>query len=168
MRPSRRAPKAADMARLANTLVAAGDPPPVYAALERLCGETIGHRLFTIMRFDPDRAEVERVHSSLPTVYPVGGRKRKKDTAWSNHVLGAMKVFRATEPAGIRAAFDDYETILGLGLGSVLNIPVVSGGRCVGTMNLLHETGWYRPQDEATGLRLGAFLIPALLTGRSI
>ncbi len=145
-----------------------GGPSELYRALERVSGETIGHRLFTIMRFDPDRAEVERVHSSLPQVYPAGGRKRKKDTAWSDHVLGAMKVFRATDPEGIRAAFDDHETILGLGLGSVLNVPVVSEGRCIGTMNLLHETGWYRPQDEAAGLRLAAYLIPALLTGRAI
>ena len=30
-------------------------------------------------------------------------------------------------------------------------------------MNLLHQAGWYRPEDEGVGLLLGAFLIPALL-----
>jgi GAF domain-containing protein len=125
--------------------------------------EAIGHRLFTIMRHDPDRAEVERVHSNMPAVYPVGGRKRKQDTAWSDHVLGAMQAYRANDAAGIRAAFDDHETILGLGLASVLNVPVVSEGRCIGTMNLLHEAGWYRPEDEAAGRRIAAYLIPALL-----
>jgi hypothetical protein len=114
------------------------------------------------MRFDPERAEVERVHSSEPAVYPVGGRKTKAQTAWADHVLRDMKVFRATTPDGIRAAFDDHATIAGLGLGSILNIPLVLAGRCVGTMNLLHEAGWYTPQDEPTGLLLGVFLLPAL------
>ena len=35
-------------------------------------------------------------------------------------------------------------------------------GRCLGTMNLLHEAGWYTEQDEATGLLLSAFLLPVL------
>jgi hypothetical protein len=54
-----------------------------------------------------------------------------------------------------------------LGLGSVLNLPIVFQGRCLGTMNLLHQAGWYRPDDERVGLLLGAFLIPALLNGHS-
>ena len=81
--------------------------------------------------------------------------------------LRAAKIFagaRGTEPADIVSAFDDHATILGLGLGSVLNIPVVFEGRCVGTMNLLHQAGWYRADDERTGLTLAAFLIPALLS----
>jgi hypothetical protein len=65
------------------------------------------------------------------------------------------------------SAFNDHETILALGLGSALNIPVVFEGRCLGTMNLLHQAGWYRAEDERTGLLLGTFLIPALLDGNS-
>ncbi len=163
---ARRELRAEDFDRLA--AAAKGEPAGLYCRLEEISGEVLGHRLFTIMRHDPDCAEVERVHSNMPAVYPVGGRKRKKDTAWSDHVLGAMKVFRGADAVSIRAAFDDYETILGLGLGSALNVPVVAHGRCIGTMNLLHEPGWYQPQDEATGLRLAACLIPALLPGRPI
>jgi hypothetical protein len=38
-------------------------------------------------------------------------------------------------------------------------------GRCLGTMNLLHQTGWYGPEDERIGLLFGAFLIPVLSKG---
>jgi len=99
----------------------------------------------------------------MPSAYPVGGRKKKMETVWANQVLGEMKVFRGTGTADIQSAFDDYSTILELGLGSVLNIPVVFDGRCLGTMNLVHQVGWYRPEDERTGLFLAPFLIPALL-----
>ena len=120
------------------------------------------------MRFDAESGEVERVHTSMPSVYPVGGRKKKARTPWADHVLGALKVFRADDPESIRAAFDDYDTIVSLGLGSILNIPIGFEGRCVGTMNLCHETGWYRPEDEQVGLVLGAFLTPVLLSSNVV
>jgi GAF domain-containing protein len=153
----------ADLSLLAEALRASSPPRAIYAALETMTGQVIGHRLFTIMRFDPGRSEVERVHSNLPSVYPVGGRKKKADTKWADHVLREMKVFRGTTPEDIRQAFDDHQTILGLGLGSIINVPVVFKGRCLGTMNLTHEAGWYLPEDERTGVLLGAFLIPALM-----
>jgi hypothetical protein len=160
---SRRELTAEDLKQLAQARDTAGNPPPIYRAMEELTAAAIGHRLFTVMRFDPDRAEVERVHTTNPAAYPLGGRKKKRETAWADHVLGAMKAFRASTPQEIQAAFDDHETILGLGIGSVLNIPIVFGDRCVGTMNLCHQTGWYRPRDEQTGLILGPYLLSALL-----
>jgi hypothetical protein len=163
--PSRRKLQAEDLGALAAALRSPKQPLTICHALERLSGETIGHRLFTVMRFDSDRSEVQRIHTSLPAVYPVGGRKQKKATAWADHVLTDMKVFRGSEPADIVSAFDDHQTILGLGLGSVLNIPVVFNGRCVGTMNLLHQAGWYGPEDEPIGLLLGTFLITVLFNG---
>jgi hypothetical protein len=159
---ARRELRVDDLAQLVDALRAVDEAAAIYRAVEALSADVIGHRLFTIMRFDPERSEVERVHSSMPAVYPVGGRKAKKDTAWSDHTLRDMKVFRTSGPEAIRAAFDDHATILSLGLASVLNIPLVLGGRCIGTMNLLHEVGWYTPQDEPAGLLLGAFLLPVL------
>ena len=151
-----------DLADLVAALRGENHPARIFGALDTLSADVIGHRLFTIMRFDADRSEVERVHTSMPAVYPVGGRKAKRDTAWSDHTLRDMKLFRASGADAIRAAFDDHATILSLGLASVLNIPLVLAGRCVGTMNLLHEADWYTPQDEPTGLLLGAFLLPVL------
>jgi GAF domain-containing protein len=159
---SRRDLRLDDLGALAQALRGAEQPPRIFGAVERLSAAVIGHRLFTIMRHDAAHGEVERVHSSLPSAYPVGGRKAKKDTAWSDHVLRDMQVFRATTTDDIRAAFDDHATITSFGLGSVLNIPLVHAGRCLGTMNLLHEAGRYTEQDEVTGLLLGAFLLPVM------
>jgi hypothetical protein len=143
-------------------------PPAVFRAIESLSADVIGHRLFTIMRFDPKHDEVERVYTSMPAIYPVGGRKKKRDTAWSEHVLRDGRVFRANTQEAIRAAFEDHATIASLGLGSALNIPVMrragprDPGWCVGTMNLLHEAGWYTEQDELVGAQLGFWLAAAL------
>lgn len=159
---SRRALRADDFADLATALRASPQPQAICAALDRISGATIGHRLFTVMRFDAERMEVERLYSNQPASYPVGGRKQKKETAWGDHVLRDRKVFRGNDADAIRWAFDDHAKILGLGLSSVLNVPVVLDGRCVGTMNLLHDAGWYSEEDERTGLTLAAFLAPVL------
>lgn len=140
-----------------------GDPQEIFRAIETLSREVIGHTLFTIMRFDAAASEVERLYSSNPAVYPVGGRKQKKNTVWAQRVLGDMQVFRAIDRDAIRDAFDDHETIFGLGIGSMLNIPVAFAGRCLGTMNLSNVDGWFTPQDERTGLLLAAFPAPTLL-----
>jgi GAF domain-containing protein len=165
--PARRDFTGEDFAVLAAALRAPEQPLRICQTLDKVSSEAIGHRLFTVMRFHSAQSEVERIYSNMPSAYPAGGRKKKKDTAWASHVLGDMKIFRGADAAAIRAAFDDHATILGLGLGSVLNIPVVFDGRCLGTMNLLHEAGWYCPEDEAAGLPLAAFLIPVLLAGNS-
>jgi GAF domain-containing protein len=165
--PPRREFRVEDLHRLADALRDPEQPSAICCALEQLTGEVIGHRLFTVMRFDRERSEVQRIHTNLSAAYPAGRRKQKKDTRWADQVLGEMKVFRGTGPADIVSAFDDHETILGLGLGSVLNIPIVFEGRCLGTMNLLHQAGWYRPEDERSGLLFAPFLIPALLDGKA-
>ena len=152
-----------DVAGLATAIRLAQRPVDVYRAIEELSAKVIGHRLFTIMRVCTGGAEVERAYSSMPAIYPVGGRKTKKQTPWAEQVLREMQIFRAVTPEEIRAAFDDHPTILGLGLGSVLNIPIVCQQRCLGTMNLLHDAGWYGRDDESSGLLLATFLIPALL-----
>ena len=156
-----------DLGALAQALRSAECPPRIFDAVDTLSAAVIGHRLFTLMRYDAARSEVARLHSSMPSAYPVGGRKPKKNTPWSDHVLRDMRVFRANTADGIRAAFDDHATIASLGLGAVLNIPLVHAGRCLGTMNLLHEAGWYTEQDEGTGLLLGAFLLPVLRSDSS-
>ena len=74
-----------------------------------------------------------------------------------------MQVFRATDPDGIRASFDDHAVMTGLGLGSILNIPIAYEGRCIGTMNMTHVSGWYTPEHEQYGLLIGSFLAAPLL-----
>lgn len=130
-----------------------GDRNAVFARLEREAQERIGHRLFTIMAFHPDSMEVERLYSSDPVAYPPGGRKRKRDTAWGRKVLERGEPFIGRTADDIRANFNDHELILSLGLESVLNIPIFSGGRVVGTMNLLHGPDYYgRSHLEAGGV----------------
>jgi GAF domain-containing protein len=161
--PARRPLTIDDLSRLNHTLRSAADRTLIFPTVEALAREVIGHRMFTIMRFDAERIEVERLYSSHSDAYPVGGRKKKARTLWADHVLHGMRVHYANTPDAVRAAFDDHDTIFCLGIGAILNIPLIFSGRCIGTMNLSHAAEWFRDEDAETGMLLGAFLVPAVL-----
>jgi GAF domain-containing protein len=123
---------------------------------------SFGFRLFTAMRYLAASDEVERVYTTDAASYPTGGRKLKRDTAWSRQVLGAGEPYFANDERGIRAAFDDADKILALGLGAVINVPVRDRGRIVGTLNFLRETGGYSAGDVPQALALAPLAAEAL------
>lgn len=144
------------------TVSATSNRHAVFVAAETVAQTLIGHRLFTIMRFDADRMVVERVHSSNPDAYPIGGRKPKRDSEWRKHVLEEGKVFIGHNSDDIRWVFDDSELILSLGLHAVLNVPIKSAGRIVGTMNLLDQTAHYTVQGAEIGAIIARQLANAI------
>jgi hypothetical protein len=162
--PLRQALELTDLEGLAMAMRTTGQPSEIFHAVHAVATRTIGARLFTIMSYDAQRHEVERVYTNMPDVYPAGGRKHKRGTAWSRQILEELKPFRAETMQGIRDAFDDHAVMTGMGLGSILNIPIAYDGVCVGTMNMTHVEGWYMRGHEAMGLLIGSFLAPALLT----
>jgi hypothetical protein len=133
-----------------------------FTRIDVLAQASFGHRLLTVMRYRPETDEVERVYTTDATSYPVGGRKLKRDTAWSRQVLGAGEPYFANDERGIRAAFDDADKILALGLGAVINVPVRQAGRVVGTLNFLREAGGYSPADVPKALALAPLAADAL------
>lgn len=161
--PATQALNIADLERLAMAIRLKDQPHEIFRAVHAVAERAIGFNLLTIMSYDAERHEVERVYTNMPDVYPLGGRKKKQGTAWAKQILQDLEPFRAATSQGIREAFDDHAVITGMGLGSILNIPIAYDGVCVGTMNLTHKEGWYTSRHESTGLLIGAFLAPALV-----
>jgi len=138
----------------------ASSPENVFELAESITRLFIGHNLFTVMVFDSGRMEVQRCYTSDPKNYPVGGRKKKRDTAWGHHVLLQGNPIIGHGEENIRSFFDDHEVISGLGLCSVINIPIKKLGKVVGTMNLLDTTPHYTTND----IKLGTLITLALST----
>jgi hypothetical protein len=152
-----------DLQTVLTRLATAHEPADYYGLIEALAQRTLGHRLFTLMRVHPGGDEVERVYSSRPDAYPVGGRKANRGTPWGAVVIERGEIYIGRTAEDIRWAFADHPLILRLGLESVMNVPVTFGGRRLGTMNLLHRAGWYDEADVPTGRVLASLLIPELL-----
>ena len=150
---------------LAPVLAKPGQPETLYRALEAETKRLVGHGLFTLLYVDGQ--EVARVYSSNPAAYPVFGRKPMGPTPWGKHVLEGQKPYLGTDAAAIRWAFFDHELIASLGLGSVINIPIVHDGATIGTMNLLDAEHHYTQAHVAPVAALAPLLIPAFLIARN-
>ncbi len=153
----------ADLARLAALVAEPTEPRVVFAAADRLVASTIGHRLFTVTRVHPATQEVERLYTSDPAAYPVGGRKPKRDTDWGRIVLTEGRVFVAATPEEVRRHFADHARLAGLGIGAILNVPIAAAGRVRGVMNVSHRAAWFTAEDVERGRVIAGLLTPALL-----
>jgi len=103
----------------------------------------VGHGLFTVSRNLPGGREVERIYSSLPSNYPVGGRNAVDQTEWTRQ-MERGECFIANEPGEFGEHFHNLDTIVSEGFGAVINIPVSHAGRQLGSLNLLDRAGAYR------------------------
>ena len=121
----------------------------------------LGYTLFTVSRNLPGGREVERIYSSLPTNYPVGGRNAVDQTEWTRQ-MDRGECFVANAPSEFGPHFHNLETIVSEGFGAVINIPVSQGGRKLGSLNLLDREGAYRADvlpacHEAAALAVAGF-----------
>ena len=150
----------ADVAAILDMLGRDPDPQAAFLVFDRVVQRVLGHKLLTVMRHVAPTAEVERIYSSNPRAYPVGGRKQKQGTPWGEKVLDRGEVFIAKDRAELRAAFADHELIFSLGIGSIMNVPVMLHGRCRGIVNLSHDAGHYGEADIPPARILAGLLAP--------
>ncbi|WP_438268112.1 GAF domain-containing protein [Microvirga flocculans] len=111
--------------------------------------------------------EVERIYSTNIAIYPVGGRKPVLPNAYTQRVRTEMRPFLAKTPAEFAPLFPDHETITGLGLGCVMNLPVVFNGDVLGTVNLLDREGAYHEQHVERAMLIAQQIVPVLLSGKA-
>src|SRR5437868_555493 len=122
-------------------------PDEGWQALEALAGAVAGHELFTVMTTDVAAGVVRRAYSNRPSEYPTSGTKplRGNTGDWFETVFNQRRSFVANTIEDIAKVFPDHELIGSMGLGSVVNYPVVLGGDLVAAINLLDVTGRYTP-----------------------
>ena len=147
-----------ELRRVAAAAGRPGQPTPLYDALKEALGRVIGHRLFTLMVFDPRNRDAQRLYSSDPRNYPVGGRKAMAQTPWGAKVIDGKTAWIGYSADDIRWAYPDHELIASLGLESALNLPVIYDDVFIGAANLLHDANWYGPQDVKIGAPFAALL----------
>ena len=129
-------------------LEGAAEPETAYRALEDLAKAQVGVKLFTLMTFDRASGMASRCYSNMPQAYPTSGTKSVDDNRWTEQVLDGQCNFVANDIEAIADVFGDHELIRSLGCESVLNVPIVVGGDVLGTINMLHEAGFYTPERE--------------------
>jgi hypothetical protein len=154
-----------DLVALSRLLAEPGQPQVLFGALDAAARRLVGHELFTLLYVDGH--EVARIYSNREAEYPVFGRKPMGPTPWGAHVMQGKKSFLGRDKAAIRWAFFDHALIESMGLGSVINVPVIYDAEVIGTINLLAAEHHYREEHVAPIERLAPLVVPAFLTARA-
>ncbi|MGO4248403.1 GAF domain-containing protein [Paenarthrobacter sp. RAF54_2] len=108
--------------------------------------EAVGVTLFTASVIADNGASMARVYTTHPDVYPVGGRKTlagDTNRLWLEQVINGQQPFLGADKEAVRTFFFDSATIESLGCGAIVNVPVVSNGQTIGSMNFLGPDGTY-------------------------
>ncbi len=143
---------------------AATSAAALFEAIHQIAARRVGAGLVTAMRHDEAASTVERIYSSNEVAYPVGGRKVKQESDWSRHVLVEHRVLVSAGDDAIRKHYNDHAIIFGLGLHSCVNVPLVSTGKCIGTLNVLRPQAEWSDEQVALARALGlAALAGALM-----
>ena len=138
-------------------------PMATFRALDAAMDAVFGHRYITVLLYHADLQEIERFYSSNLEAYPLAGRKDVPKSAWTEKLLINQECYIGDDANDIKKYFFDYELIHSLGCDAILNVPVVYEGVTLGTVNLVHEEGWYEESDTETALTFAGIATPAFL-----
>lgn len=141
----------------------AGQPMTTFRALDAAMNAVIGHSYITVLLYHADLQEIERFYSSNLEAYPLAGRKDVPESAWTEKLLINQECYIGYDANDIKKYFFDHELIHSLGCDAILNVPVVYDGITLGTVNLVHEEGWYDEGDTEIALTLASIAAPAFL-----
>jgi hypothetical protein len=116
-----------------------------------------------MFRYVHETSEVERIHSSDFVSYPVGGRKRIADYPTNQSVLARGEVYIAKGRDDIRGTYKDFDKIFGLGVTSIMNVPVRFCEKNVGAFNLFGEEGQFGEAQAADARVLAGLMVPVVM-----
>ena len=138
-------------------------PIATFRALDAAMDAVIGHTYITVLLYHVDLQEIERFYSSKLDAYPLSGRKDVPENEWTEKLLINQECFIGYNANDIKKYFFDYALIHSLGCDAILNVPVVYDGATIGTINLVHEEGWYEVGDTEIALTIASIAAPAFL-----
>ena len=153
-----------ELAQCAAAVREQSDPADALSVIGEAMDRLIGSRMFTFLRFDFERFEMERLHCTQPERYPTGARKPMRHGPWSQCVVDRGTVFIASGEAEMRATFGDYAALAAMGCNSTMCVPVRHRGRTLGTMNLNGDEGRYGEREAALAQPFATLAVPAYLT----
>ena len=140
------------------------DRDAAWAAIDTIVARLYDRNLFTALNHLAATAEVERLYSSNTTAYPVGGRKQKKDTHWGKKTIDEGELYICHNAADIERTFFDHALIFSLGVGGMVNVPVMLGGKCIASLSISAPTDRFSEADKPELMMIAGLTLPLILS----
>lgn len=154
-----------DMQRVM-ALTARGNAAAAWGAIDDLLVRLYDRKLFTGLNHLVATSEVERLFSSHPDAYPVGGRKQKQDTHWGKKTIDEGLLYICHGPADIERTFFDHALIFSLGVGGMVNVPVMFENTCVASLSISSPDDRFSEADAPILDLIAGLSLPLILAAR--
>jgi hypothetical protein len=131
--------------------------PSTLTEVHEMLRAEMGLKLFTILAFTDGGQTLQRIYSSHPQQYPVGGRKDVvADVAadWVTRCRDEQAPYFGETREDVRRIFTDSALIESLGCTSIINVPIVRHGVSIGALNILDAEGTYSGADIEKALAI--------------
>ena len=129
------------------SVLKSGSANAFFNALQVELCKNFNIKLLTFTQIDMAKCQAKRLFSSNDTSYAIGGLKPIEINDWTKQVIKQQQAFIAHKHSDLAKVFFDHVLIAELGLGSVINWPVIIQSEVIGTVNLLAEEGAYLHVD---------------------
>lgn len=124
-----------------------GTASELFKTLQTELSKNFKIKLLTFTQIDMAQRKAKRLYSSDDSSYAIGGFKPIEINTWTTRVIEQQQAFVAHKHSELAKVFFDHELIAQIGLGSVINWPVIMHSQVIGTVNLLAEEGAYLNTD---------------------
>ena len=124
----------------------------VFAYARQGLQETVGSLLTTASVYDLAQMRARRVWTDDAAAYPTGNFKRLDRNLYYETVIEGRRPFASTTIEEIATVFFDWEKIQSLGFESNMNLPAITNGKVIGTVNLLHRKGHFTAERVAKAM----------------
>ncbi len=123
----------------------------------------VGCKESTVLMLNSKTGKARRIFSSVPDVFPLFGTKQIPAGQWTNLVViqRIPAIFIGAEQ--IQSTFADHVQILAHGIRSVLNVPIISEGLCVGSINCLFQEESFSSNYEKLSESVSSFVVTSRL-----
>lgn len=124
-----------------------GSSNELFKTLQNELSKNFTIKLLTFTQIDMAKRRAKRLYSSDNNSYAIGGFKPIETSTWTTRVINQQQPFVAHKHSELVNVFFDHALIAQLGLGSVINWPVIVHSQVIGTVNLLAEDSAYLNTD---------------------
>lgn len=138
-----------------------------WQAITQLAESVFGYSLLTGLVYLKEQRLMRRIVSTNHAISPPGGFKATGKGPWSARVLDQGMPYIGSNEADLSSVFSEAELLIEHGLHAVLNLPIWSEGRVIGSLNLLHHRHAYDAVDPRLISLVSGLCTPVFLLAKA-
>ncbi len=99
--------------------------------------------LFTVLAPSPGGRRLQRLYSSDQQNFPLSAADTVEDSRWFRRLFVDMQPIIANDPETILSWLPEWQSLIDMGFGSLVNMPLVTAGKAIGLINVMAAPGHF-------------------------